>query len=109
MVKVGLVTGPVTPRARHAPRTNVVLPEPSSPETVTTSPGASSAASSAAMRSVSPGEADSRSMSRRLKEAQLNGGLGDDERFRLRHRLDRSPEELRQACEVLLQDVQHRR
>ena len=56
MVKVGLVTGPWTPSARQAPRTNVVLPEPSSPETVTTSPGRSSAASSAAMRSVSSGE-----------------------------------------------------
>ncbi len=46
MVKVGLVTCPSTPSARHAPRTNVVLPEPSSPETVTTSPGSRSAASS---------------------------------------------------------------
>ena len=27
MVKVGLVTGPVTPSARQAPRTNVVLPD----------------------------------------------------------------------------------
>ena len=41
IVNVGLVTGPSTPSARHAPRTNVVLPEPSSPETVTTSPGSS--------------------------------------------------------------------
>jgi len=40
-------------------------------------------------------------MSRRLKEAQLDSGLGDDERLGLRHRLDRSPEELRQACEEI--------
>ena len=39
IVKVGLVTGPSTPSARHAPRTNVVLPLPSSPLTSTTSPG----------------------------------------------------------------------
>ena len=37
-MNVGLVTGEVTPSARQAPRTNVVLPEPSSPETLTTSP-----------------------------------------------------------------------
>ena len=40
---VGLVTGCVTPSARQAPRTNVVLPAPSSPETVTTSPGSEDA------------------------------------------------------------------
>ena len=39
IVKVGLVTGPSTPSARHAPRTNVVFPLPSSPLTRTTSPG----------------------------------------------------------------------
>ena len=38
---VGDVTGPSTPRLRSAPRTNVVLPAPSSPETSTTSPGRS--------------------------------------------------------------------
>ena len=38
MLKVGLVTGSVTPSARAAPRTSVVLPEPSSPRTSTTSP-----------------------------------------------------------------------
>src|SRR5215208_6261121 len=53
MVNVGLVTGTRTPSARHAPRTNVVLPAPSSPETSTTSPGCSAAASSAARASVS--------------------------------------------------------
>src|ERR1700742_4709301 len=31
MVNVGLVTGVVTPNARQAPRTNVVLPAPTSP------------------------------------------------------------------------------
>src|SRR5206468_316478 len=59
IVYVGLVTGPVTPRARHAPRTNVVFPDPSSPETVTTSPGRSSRASRAPAFSVSSGECDS--------------------------------------------------
>src|SRR6185295_2195282 len=53
MVKVGLVTGPPTPSARAAPRTNVVLPAPSSPETRTTSPGRRRAASRAARASVS--------------------------------------------------------
>ena len=33
-------TGPSTPSSRQAPRTNVVLPAPSSPATATTSPGA---------------------------------------------------------------------
>ena len=55
-MNVGLVTGAVTPSARLAPRTNVVLPEPSSPETVTTSPGTRRTARSAAIRSVSPAE-----------------------------------------------------
>src|SRR5215213_10926684 len=57
MVKVGLVTGPVTPSARSAPRTNVVLPAPSSPESSTTSPGRSSRASSAPSASVSAADA----------------------------------------------------
>ena len=35
-MKVGLVTAPVTPSARAAPRTNAVLPAPSSPRTNTT-------------------------------------------------------------------------
>src|SRR3954470_21136769 len=56
MVKVGLETGSRTPRARAAPRTNVVFPAPSSPETRTTSPGRSRAASRAASASVSAGE-----------------------------------------------------
>jgi hypothetical protein len=42
---VGLVIGPLAPSARSAPRTNVVLPAPSSPETSTTSPGRSALAS----------------------------------------------------------------
>ena len=53
---VGLVTRSRTPSAPHAPRTNVVLPEPSSPATVTTSPVASRRASSAASASVSSGD-----------------------------------------------------
>src|SRR4051812_24234588 len=47
--------GPVTPRLRSAPRTNVVLPAPSSPETSTTSPGFRRAASSAPAASVASG------------------------------------------------------
>ena len=42
---VGDVIGPFTPRLRSAPRTNVVFPAPNSPETSTTSPGRSVAAS----------------------------------------------------------------
>ena len=38
MLNVGLVTGSLTPSARAAPRTSVVLPAPSSPRTSTTSP-----------------------------------------------------------------------
>src|SRR3954470_18480840 len=53
--KVGDVIGPVTPSARRAPRTNVVFPAPSSPETSTTSPGFRPAASSAPARSVASG------------------------------------------------------
>src|ERR1019366_2835277 len=53
MPNVGLVTGPATPSARHAPRTSVVLPAPSSPATSTTSPGDSVVASSAPAASVS--------------------------------------------------------
>jgi hypothetical protein len=55
-VKVGLVTAPVTPSDRQAPRTNVVLPDPSSPATVTTSPGRSFPATRAASASVSAGD-----------------------------------------------------
>ena len=39
------VIGPSTPRLRSAPRTNVVFPAPRSPDTSTTSPGASVLAS----------------------------------------------------------------
>jgi hypothetical protein len=52
-VKVGLITAPVTPSRRHAPRTNVVLPAPSSPLTRTTSPLRRRAARSAPAASVS--------------------------------------------------------
>src|SRR3954452_14058608 len=68
MVNVGLVTFAVTPRARAAPRTNVVLPAPSSPLTSTTSPGSSSAASRAPAASVSSPEL--------LEQAQLVGVTG---------------------------------
>src|SRR5437763_10570650 len=56
MVYVGLVTRSRTPSAEHAPRTNVVLPVPSSPATVTTSPCSSRDANAAASASVSSGE-----------------------------------------------------
>src|SRR5689334_8651193 len=52
MVNVGLVTGPSKPRAREAPRTNVVFPAPSSPSSSTTSPACSVAASAAPAASV---------------------------------------------------------
>ena len=53
---VGLVTRSRTPSAEQAPRTNVVFPVPSSPDTVTTSPGASRARGRAASASVSSGD-----------------------------------------------------
>src|SRR5437763_14854627 len=59
MVKVGLVTGPFTPSARHAPRTKVVFPVPSSPLTSTRSPWARRAARSAPAASVSSGDPES--------------------------------------------------
>src|SRR5436305_4180659 len=55
MVNVGLLTAPPTPRARHAPLTNVVFPAPSSPSTSTTCPGLSRPASLAPSASVSAG------------------------------------------------------
>src|SRR5204862_7347807 len=97
------------PSARHAPRTKVVLPEPSSPETVTTSPGRSSAASFAAIRSVSSAEDDSCSMEPRLEKAELDGRLCHEERLGLRCRFDDPAEQLGEAREVLLEDVEHRR
>src|SRR3972149_941771 len=114
MVKVGLVTGAVTPSARQAPRTKVVLPDPSSPATVTTSPTSSRAATRAAIASVSPAEALASERST-LKEAELDGiGLLLEGRsFGLRRRgarfADRSLEERRNAREVLLPHLQHRR
>src|SRR5918998_5568369 len=53
--KVGLVIASPTPSSRSAPRTNVVLPAPRSPDTSTTSPGRSCAARSAPARSVPSG------------------------------------------------------
>src|SRR6266540_897814 len=115
-VYVGLVTGSSTPSARAAPRTNVVLPAPSSPETVITSPDTSSAASAAAMRSVSSGEADSSSITKvRLEEAELLGGRQRrlrNGRRKLDH-LRRNPcllgQELREAAEVVLERTKHGR
>src|SRR5580698_4239279 len=60
MLNVGLVTGSVTPNARAAPLTSVVLPAPSSPRTSTTSPGRNCPASSAPSASVSAGAEVSR-------------------------------------------------
>src|SRR3954452_4868949 len=72
--KVGLVTASVTPSARSAPRTHVVLPAPSSPDTSTTSPSRSSAATAAPTRSVSSADVVSVSM-----EAQPQHHAGDHE------------------------------
>ena len=105
--------GLVTPSARQAPRTNVVLPEPSSPETVTTSPGRRLGGERAGDRSVSPAEALA-SSSRTLEQAELN-------RFRIgvEHRskrlVDRSASSTVRSSsagdprEVLLEHLQHRR
>src|SRR3954463_11224050 len=49
--------GPATPRLCSAPRTNVLLPAPSSPDTSTTSPGRNPAASRAPAASVASGPA----------------------------------------------------
>src|SRR5215212_3778821 len=70
-MNVGLVTGTATPRARAAPRTKVVLPAPSSPETRTTSPGSRRCARSAASASVSAGEA--------VSVAAMAGAAAQDE------------------------------
>src|SRR3954452_9358126 len=91
MVKVGLVTFAVTPSARHAPRTKVVFPAPSSPLTSTTSPARSSAASRAPAASVCSGEL--------LEEAQL---LDVTDRFLV---LDVFGQQRRQLGEVLTQQL----
>src|SRR5204863_4665444 len=70
IVKVGLVIGPLTPRRRQAPRTNVVFPAPISPETRITSPGRRSAAARAPIASVSSGPA----VSNRSGSEPLIGG-----------------------------------
>src|SRR6185503_11522215 len=88
MVKVGLVTGPATPSARHAPRTNVVLPLPSSPLTSTRSPGRSDFASSAPSRSVSAEEAELLFIRNRL-------GVGFVCSDQLRQAMDVGPEEIK--------------
>src|SRR3954464_9411376 len=78
MVKVGLVTGTSTPSARAAPRTKVVLPAPSSPDTRTTSPGRRLAASRAARASVSA--ADPVSVAAMGGAGAPRGGPGGRER-----------------------------
>src|SRR5882672_10748604 len=89
-VKVGLVTGTSIPRERQAPRTNVVLPAPSSPETVTTSPARRLRASRPATASVSAAESVIREKCRRTlgearsEQAELNRRLGNQ---RSKHRL----------------------
>jgi hypothetical protein len=45
------------------------------------------------MRSVSSGEDDSRSMLLSLEEAELDSGLGDEQRLGLGRRLDHAAEE----------------
>src|SRR3954447_18423490 len=74
MVNVGLVTGPATPSARQAPRTNVVFPAPISPRTSTRSPGASRAASSPAAVSVASG------LELLIGRAHAQAGTGQHER-----------------------------
>src|SRR4051794_31199658 len=78
--------GPSTPRLCSAPRTNVVLPAPSSPETSTTSPGLSVAASSAPARSVASAlgdrtaQGEARAQQRRTGEREQSGvdaGVGE--------------------------------
>src|SRR5439155_5033081 len=108
IVNVGLVTGTVTPSARQAPRTNVVLPEPSSPLTSTTSPGASASASRAPAASVSGGEL--------VEKPQLLALLTDRRfGFRLGLRLGVLGvlgvlgEQLRQLLEVLVEKLLDRR
>src|SRR4051812_15238126 len=74
MVNVGLVTGPATPSAWQAPRTNVVFPAPISPRTSTRSPGASLAARSAAAASVASG------LELLIGRAHAQAGTGQHER-----------------------------
>src|SRR5215212_4066938 len=120
MVNVGLVTRSPTASARHAPRTHVVFPVPSSPETVTTSPGTSRSATRPARRSVSSAPSDTRSRDTTRsgygaapasEEAELHGGLGRGEarehRLLVGH-LVGAAEQLREAPEVVLEDPQHR-
>src|SRR3954469_15818339 len=92
MVNVGLVTFAVTPSARQAPRTNVVLPAPSSPETSTTSPACRSAASRAPAASVCSAEL--------LEQTQLLDVTG---LFRLL--LSLRGQQLRQLVDVLAQEL----
>src|SRR5688500_4572685 len=79
MVNVGLVIGPSTPRARAAPRTNVVLPAPSTPDTSTTSPGVRRRESRAPAASVSAGPAVSKTSGKRPAHADPQAGAGEDE------------------------------
>src|SRR4051794_38361720 len=74
MVNVGLVTGVVTPSARQAARTNVVLPVPISPRTSTTSPGRNRAASSSAAAPVASG------LELLIGRAQAQAGTGQQQR-----------------------------
>src|SRR5690348_16472185 len=74
MVNVGLVTGSVTPSARQAAPTKVVLPEPISPRTRTMSPGRSLAASSCAAAAVSAG------LELLIGRAQAQAGTGQQQR-----------------------------
>src|SRR3954454_17792227 len=115
IVNVGLVTGSVTPSARQAPRTNVVLPLPSSPVTSTTSPGRSRAASSAPAASVSSGRVVSMRTRAVLltEQPQLRRGQGLSRTAVVRRLLGlrlgpRRSQELRQPREVLAETREHR-
>ena len=95
MVNVGLVTGAPTPTARQAPRTNVALPPPSSPEIVTMPPDrAARRPVPQPPRSPPPRPA---SVSRTSEQAELNGlrlSLGDRRRLDLGRRVLRLVEQL---------------
>src|SRR5690606_29705818 len=61
MTKVGLVTGPRTPRPSPTPRIKVVLPAPSSPDNSTTSPARSRIPSSRPSSTIASADSTSRS------------------------------------------------
>src|SRR4051812_7783951 len=109
MVKVGEVTGSLTPSARAAPRISVVFPAPSSPLTRTTSPGPRSAASRSPRASVSAGlrvraltSVGSAAEQAHLVRLEL---AFPNQRFRLRERLLQKSGDLAEILSQLLGDT----